>query len=382
MPKVLSKSIIEIADAVGGELCGIVSSDFVIDSLAISPKLSTEKDLVLVFDPSFIKVLLEKKVTLRAKVVILPSIFKGKVEPEIPVIWVERPRLVLKKLLDLFNKYKYFAPCGIHQTALVDKSASVHPTSSVGANVFIGPDTKIGENTKINPNVYIGANVIIGNNCTINANCTILDNSIIGSNVILHSGVVIGSDGYSYVTEEESNLEKAKKGDFTFNFGRQIQLKITSIGNVIIEDDVEIGSNTCVDSGTIGSTIIGAGTKIDNLVQVAHNCCIGKDCLIVGQVGFAGSVHMGDRVVIGGQAGFADNIKVGSDVIFGAQCGVHGNIPANSVYFGTPAVPFKDYLKNEKDMRRLPRKYEKLEEQIKGLENKIKELESKMSVKV
>ena len=184
------------------------------------------------------------------------------------------------------------------------------------------------------------------------------------------------------MTEEESNLEKAKRGDLNFNLGRQIQHKVLSIGDVIIEDDVEIGANTCVDRGTIGSTVIGAGTKIDNLVQIAHNCKIGKDCLIVGQVGFAGSVNMGDRVIVGGQVGFADNINIGSDVIFVARSGVHGNIPSNSVYMGTPALPYQENIKNEKMIRRLPRKQEKLEEQVKLLEEKIKQLEERLRVGV
>ena len=200
--------------------------------------------------------------------------------------------------------------------------------------------------------------------------------------MIIHSGTVIGSDGYSYVTEEESNFEKAKRGDLNFNLGRQVQHKIPSAGGVVIEDDVEIGANSCVDSGTIGPTIIGAGTKIDNLVQIAHNCKIGKDCLIVGQVGFAGSVVTGDRIVAGGQVGFADNINVGNDVIFTAKSGIHGNIPSNSIYVGMPAVPYQEHFKNEKAMRRLPRKFEKMEEQVKTLEEKINELESKLKTRV
>ena len=377
MPAVLPKTLDEISKVIGGEIQG--KNDLVIDSLAISPEHSTENDLVIVFDQKYLKTL----ANIKAKALILPSSIKGKFPfIEVPIIWIDRPRLVLKKILALFSKSRFTPSPGIHPSAIIDPSCKIPKTCKIGANVFIGPNTTMGENTVVNPNVYIGSNVVIGNNCLIYPNCSILDDSRIGNNVILHSGVVIGSDGYSYVTSEESNLEKAKRGDFNFNLERQIQHKIISIGNVVIEDDVEIGANTCVDRGTIGTTVIGAGTKIDNLVQIAHNCKVGKDCLIVGQVGFSGSVVIGDRVVAGGQCGFADNINIGNDVIFVARAAVHGNISSNSVYMGMPAVPYIDYFKNEKTMKRLPRKYEQLEEQVKELEKKIKTLEEKSRVGV
>ncbi len=367
----------EIANVVGGEVQG--SKTLVIDSLAVSPQSSSESDLVLVFEQKYLKDLSQ----IKGKALIIPSVLKAKIPSiHLPIVWVTRPRLVLKKLLELFSRSRLLPNKGIHKTAIIDSSTKVLDGVCIGANVFIGPNCVIGKNTVINPNVYIGSNVVLGDSCLIYPNCTILDYSQVGNNVILHPGVVIGSDGYSYVTEEESNLEKAKKGNFDFNLERQIQHKIISGGYVKIEDDVEIGANTCVDSGTIGPTVIGVGTKVDNLVQIAHNCKIGKDCLIVGQVGFAGSVVVGDRVVVGGQVGFADNINIGNDVIFAARSGVHGKISSNTVYMGMPAVPYKDYFKNEKDMKRLPRRYEKLEEQVKQLESKIKELEEKLYTKV
>ncbi len=382
MPSVVSKSLTEIAKVVDGNVQYPDTADkkeIIIDSLAVSPKSSTANDLVFVYEQKYLKDLPE----IKAKVLILPLQVKDKIpKVNIPVIWVERPRLVLKKLLLFFDKNKYCPPKEIHKLAVIDATSKLSKNCSVGPYAFIGPGCSVGENTVINANVYIGANVEIGTNCLIYPNCTILDGCKIGNNVILHPGVVVGSDGYSYVAEEESNLEKAKKGNFNFNLGRQIQHKVPSIGNVVLEDDVEIGANTCIDSGTIGSTIIGAGTKVDNQVQIAHNCKIGKDCLIVAQVGFAGSVNMGDRVVVGGQVGFADNINIGNDVIFLAKAGVHGNIPSNSVYMGYPALPYVEYLKNEKNIRRFPRKHEKLEEQVKQLENKIKELEEKSRIGV
>ena len=380
---VQSKSLTEIANVIDGELVfgTAKENDLLIDSIAVSPDLATENDLVFIYEKPYFKLLAEQKI--KAKALIIPTTAKNNLPfLGVPVIWVDRPRLVLKKLLELFSNPRLTIPSGVHQSAVVDSSAMIEKKCSIGANVFIGANTKIGEGTVIYPNVFISSNVVIGKNCVIKSNCSIMDYSFIGDDVILHSGVVIGSDGYSYVTEGESNLEKAKRGDFNFNFGRQVQHKIPSLGGVVIEDSVEIGANSCVDAGTIGPTIVGEGTKIDNLVQVAHNCKIGKDCLIVGQVGFAGSVKTGDRVVAGGQSGFADNIEIGNDVIFVAKSAVHGNIPSNNVYMGVPAVPYKEYFKNEQEMKRLPRKYEKLEEQVKLLEVKVKELEEKSRVGV
>lgn len=371
------KKLSEIADVISGEINNQAYKDLTISKIASSPKISTSEDLVFIYEQKYLKEL----ASIKARAYILPFEAKDKLSAlSFPVIWVKRPRLVLKHLLHFFARPRYFPSTGVHESASIDKKAKIAKNVSIGANVFIGPDTVIEENTVISPNVYVGSNVQIGKNCIIYPNVTILDFCKIGNNVILHPGVVIGSDGYSYVTEEESNLERAKKGNFNFNFGRQVQHKIPSIGGVIVEDEVEIGANSCIDAGTIGPTVIGEGTKIDNLVQVAHNCKIGKDCLIVGQVGFAGSVTCGDRVVVGGQSGFADNINIGSDVIFVARSAVHGDIPSNNVYMGMPAVPYKEFMRQEMHKKRMPRKVEKVEGQVKELEAKLKELENKLDM--
>ncbi len=378
MPKVNPKTIKEIVQAIDGELNSDSFSNITIDSIASSPDVSTTEDIVFIYDQKYIK----KYDSIKAKAVILPMAVKDKLPPlPIPVIWVKRPRLVLKKLLDFVGP-STFKPSGVCTSAVIENTAKVSKTASIGSNVYIGQNAKIGENTIIFPNVFIGANIEIGNGCIIHANVSIYDYSKIGNNVIIHSNTTIGADGYSYVTEDESNLEKMRKGNTNLNFDRQIQHKISAIGNVIIEDDVEIGANSCVDRGTIGPTIVGAGTKVDNLVQIAHNCKTGKDCLIVGQVGFAGSVEIGDRVVVGGQVGFADNLKLGNDIVIAAKAGIHSDIPSGNIYMGMPAVPYLEHFKRDRAMKRLPRKTEKLEEQVKALEEKIKVLESKLSVNV
>jgi len=372
VPKVESKTIKEIANAVDGELNSDSFASVVIDSIASSPDTSTLEDIVFIYEQKYLK----NYANIKAKAAILPLAAKEKLPPlPIPVIWAKRPRLVMKKLLEFLKPSIYSPEKGKHSTSVIDSLAKVDNSVSLGANVFVGPSSKIGKNSVIYPNVFIGANIEIGENCIIYSNVSIYDYTKIGNNVIIHSNTVIGSDGYSYVTEDESNLEKIRKGDANLNFARQIQCKIPTIGNVIIEDDVEIGANSCVDRGTIGPTVIGAGSKVDNLVQVAHNCKIGKDCLIVGQVGFAGSVELGDRSIVGGQAGFADNLKLGNDIVILAKAGVHSDIPDRSVYMGMPAIPYMEHFKKDKAMKRLPRKTEKLEEQVKALEEKIKEME-------
>lgn len=378
MQKVKSQKLGDIAKIIDGELSRGSKSDLLIDSIAPSPDLSTSSDLVFIYEERYLKKLPE----IKAKAFILPKAVQEKL-PELSasIIWVSRPRLVMKKILEHFGPPRFKPKEGVHETAVIDSTAKISKKCFIGANVFIGSDSVVEDGVVINANVYVGANVVVGKNSLLYPNVTVYDYSKIGQNVIVHSGTVIGSDGYSYVTEEESNLEKAKKGNFNFNFGRQIQHKIPSIGGVIIEDDVEIGANSCIDAGTIRPTLVGCGTKVDNLVQIAHNCQIGKDCLIVGQVGFAGSVTTGDRVVVGGQCGFADNLEIGNDVICVARSAVHGNVPTGSVYMGVPAVPYMEYFRNEKTLKRLPKKTEKLEGQIKELEAKVKELEAKLQVK-
>lgn len=366
----------QIAQFVGGEITG---EDVTITQFAMSPDKATKDDLVFLYDPKYIKRINE----FQSKAMILPKSEKGKVEVSSPVLWVERPRLVLKTLLTFIQKPKYKPQAGVDKTAVVDPSAQLGKNCAIGPYVSIGPNAVIGDNVTIKSHTFISHNVQIGNNCEINPNCTILDNTIIKNNVIINSGCVIGGDGFGYVTEDESNLEKIRKGQSpNLNIERFIQHKIPTTGNVVIEDDVEIGSNTTIDAGTIASTVIGAGTKIDNLVLVAHNVKIGKDCLIVGGTAIGGSTVLGDRVVVGGHCSFADNMEVGNDAVFVARSAVHGRVPSNSVYIGVPAVPYMDFMRNEKNLKRLPLKIQSAEEKIKLLEEKIKLLEEKLLEKV
>ena len=293
-------------------------------------------------------------------------------------IEVERPRLAMMKLITMF----YEAP---HVNSGVHPSATVHPTAKLGENVSLGPNVVIGEyaqvgdNTKILANGYIGNGAEIGSNCFFHPGVNIGDRVKVGNDVILHHGVSLGADGFSFVTENPNNIEQARQdGEIKEGNTEQVIFKIPSIGTVIIGNNVEIGANTTIDRGTIENTVIGDSTKIDNLVMVGHNCRIGKGCLIVSQVGIAGSSVIGDRVVIAGQVGIADHINIGDDCILAAQAGVSKSFPAKSIVIGSPAVPRKEFIKQlklMKDAADLVAKFKKYEPLLKTFEESHEEVQ-------
>lgn len=349
----------EISEIIGGMLTKLE------DGIKIRrigpPKLADEYTLALAMNEEEIENLSQTK----ARVALVPL---GVSSELISTIESERPRLAMMKLLHLF----YMPPevtSGIHETAVVHPTAKIGKNVSIGANVYISRNVSVGDNTKILPNTYIGRSVQIGENCLFHSGCNIGDNAIIGNRVILQQSVSIAADGFSFVTENPNNIEQARaEGEIKEQNTAQKIYKIPSVGSVVIEDDVEIGANSCVDRGTIENTVIGAQTKIDNLVQIGHNCKIGKACMIVSQVGIAGSCVIGDRVVIAGQAGLADHLNIGADSIIMAQAGVTRSFPEKSIIIGAPAVPRKDFIKQLQTMKRaeeLIKKFKKYEHLIK-----------------
>lgn len=362
-----SYRIEEISEIVGGILTKF--EDASVSRLA-PPLLADENTLALALSEEEI----ENLAKTNAKVALVPlgATFDG-----LSTIEVERPRLAMMKLLHLFY-IPPETPSGVHPMAVVHPEAKLGQNVSIGANVYISRGAEIGDNTKILPNCYIGSNVKVGQNCLFHAGCNIGDNCKIGNHVVLQHGASIGADGFSFVTEAPDNIEKAKQqGDISDANVEQKIYKIPSIGAVILEDDVEIGANACVDRGTIEDTVIGAHTKIDNLVQVAHNCKIGKSCRIVSQVGVAGSCVIGDRVVIAGQVGMADHIEVGSDTIIMAKAGVTKSFPEKSIIIGAPAIPRKDFIKKlkiERGLTELLEKFKKYEYLLEGLDEEEKEV--------
>jgi UDP-3-O-[3-hydroxymyristoyl] glucosamine N-acyltransferase len=272
-----------------------------------------------------------------------------------------KPQLVVKHVdAALIATMKMFAPkltppaAGIHPSAIVEKTAQIAQTASIGAGTYVGHNVKIGQKTCIGAGCSIGENSIVGNNCRLDANVVIYHNCIIGNNVIVQANTTIGSVGFGYsYFDGQHNL-------------------VPHNGGVIIEDFVEIGANCCVDRAKFGNTILGAGTKIDNLVQIAHNVIVGKCCLIVAQVGIAGSCKLGNGVVLGGQVGTADHISIGDGTMVAAQSGIVSDLPAGQKIGGTPAVEVREAIRQAMAIKRLP----DLLKQVKELSNKVAELEA------
>ncbi len=251
------------------------------------------------------------------------------------LITVASARVAFARVLPLFFPEPVFAP-GIHPTAVVAPSAAIDPAA------HIGPHCVVGENVKIGPRAVLQGGNHIENSCAIGAdthlfpNVTLYARTEIGARVRIHAGSVIGSDGFGYVLDAG------------------VHRKVPQIGNVIIRDDVEIGANVTIDRGALGPTIIGADTKIDNLVQIGHNVVMGEHCLVISQVGIAGSTKLGDHVILAGQAGLAGHLKIGNRVSISAQSGVMTNIPDGEKWLGSPAQPDRQTKRQMIAIQRLP----------------------------
>lgn len=268
-----------------------------------------------------------------------------------------RARLALSRLTGLLKAEEAWGEG-------IDPLASIHPTAELGDGVTVAPfavigaGARIGSGTRIAPHVSIGAGVVIGADGRLHAGVRLQPGTRIGDRFIAQPGVVVGGDGFSFVTEQVSNPEKAKAtggAERLGSPGAAPWVKIESLGGVEIGDDVEVGANSTIDAGTIRATRIGGGTKIDNLVQVGHNVVVGEDCLLCAQVGVAGSSVLGDRVVLGGQTGVGDHHRIGDDVVTGGGSVVLSNLAAGSVVLGYPAQRMDRAIDAYKSLRRLGR---------------------------
>ncbi len=266
-----------------------------------------------------------------------------------------RPRFAMSGLTRMLDRGQGFGQ-GIHPTAFVDPAAHVADDLCLGAFSVIGPGAKVGTGAVIGPHCYIGADAVLGNDAFLRESVSIAARVVIGDRFVAQPGARIGGDGFSFVTPERSDVEVAReKLGADAERKPQSWARIHSLGSVRIGDDVEIGSKTCIDRGTIRDTTIGDRTKIDNLVQIGHNDEIGRDCLICGQVGLAGSARIGNNVVLAGQSGVSDNIFVGDNVITGGGTKLMSNVPAGRVMLGYPAIKMENHMESYKGFRRLPR---------------------------
>ena len=257
------------------------------------------------------------------------------------VIRVANARIGFAKALAIFFPEPKFA-AGIHPSAVVARSAQVDATAHIGPHCFVGERVTIGAQAVLQSGNSVGDDSKIGDETNLFPNVTVYPRSQIGRRVRIHAGSVIGSDGYGYVLDAG------------------VHRKVPQVGNVVIGDDVEIGANVTIDRGALGSTSIGRGTKIDNLVQIAHNVVIGEHCIVISQVGIAGSTKLGNYVILAGQVGLAGHLKIGHQVTVGAQSGVMSNIPDGEKWMGAPAQPDKDFKRQVIALRHLPELLKKI----------------------
>jgi len=268
------------------------------------------------------------------------------------MIRVEDSRVAFGKLLEMYQQSKN-NKAGIEQPSFVSKSASLGKDVYVGAFAYVGENVKLGNNVKLFPNVFVGDNSVIGNNTTAYSGVKIYSDSVIGNNCTFHSGVVIGSDGFGFAPNNDSNF------------------KMQHLGNVIIEDNVEIGSNTTIDRATLGSTIIRKGAKLDNLIQIGHNAEIGENTIIVSQTGVSGSTKVGKNCIIGGQVGIVGHISIADGTKIAAQSGIGNTIKEeNTTVQGSPAFSIGEYKRSYVLFKNFP----DLNDRIKSLEKILQEL--------
>jgi UDP-3-O-[3-hydroxymyristoyl] glucosamine N-acyltransferase len=312
----MKKKLKELAEWVQGTVFG--DGEVEVRGVA-SIEDAGEGEITFVANPKYLSRLGQ---TQASAVIVSPEVTSG----EKPLLCVKNPYLAFAKILTLFSQKPYL-PKG------VDPNAWVSPTAQLGADltvypfVYIGDRCRIGDRVTLHPGVCVGEGSSIGDDSILHPNVSVYPGMVIGKRVILHGGVVVGSDGFGYVKEGKKNL------------------KIPQVGKVEIEDDVEIGSNTSIDRGALGNTIIRRGVKIDNLVQIAHNVLIGEDSIIVAQVGISGSTKIGSNVTLAGQVGLAGHLQIGDNVLVGAQSGVGQDLSPGQAFSGSPAIPHREWLR-------------------------------------
>ena len=294
--------------------------------------------------------------TTQSAVVIVNNSFTPdrKLPKQLTLIRVEDARMSFGKLLEAYKQFKSAEKKGIHPTAVIEESAQIGENVYIGALAYIGHQAKVGDNCKIEPHTYIGDQVTVGANCFFHNQVTVNEECIIGDDCIIQSGAVIGGDGFGFQPNSENNYTK-----------------LIHIGNVILEDHVEIGANTTIDRATMGSTIIRKGVKLDNLIQIGHNVEIGENTVIASQTGVAGSTYIGKNCMIGGQVGFAGHQRIADGTKIAAKSGIPKDIKQeNGIFQGTPIMPIGDFRRSYVYFRKLPQ----LNKEVSELKKELNEL--------
>ncbi len=348
MEEVGPRTLGELAALVGGQVVG--DAETTITGVAALDD-ARPGDLAFVDAARFLVV---AQACAASALIVTPSLAEEL--PERTLLVVARPRVAFAQLV---TKYRPQTKprSGIHPTAVIEPDAILTYDTFVGAHAFIGRGAVIGARVQLHPHAHIGADCCIGNDTVIHPHATLYHGVTLGQRVIVHAGAVLGSDGLG----------------FEWVDGRH--LKVPQVGTVIIEDEVEIGANCTIDRAALSATVIGAGTKLDNMVHVAHNCRIGKHCIIAAQVGIAGGVTLGDGVQVGGQAGFPPQVTIGAGARIAGATGVISDVPAGATYFGYPAGPHQQQMRMEAALKRLP----ELLKTVKRLERELAALRSATS---
>ncbi len=344
----MSYTIEQIASALGARALG--ATDIAIDGVA-EPAQAGPGQLALAMKPEYAETLSQGAA--RAALVWDGADWQA-LGLEAAII-APRPRYVMSGLTTLFDPGQGWDE-GIHPSAVIHETAILGDNVSVGPLAVICAGARIGAGSVIGPQAFVGTDAVLGQGALLREGARICARVVIGARFIAQPNAVVGADGFSYVTPDVSGVERARQtlGD-QGEIAAQSYVRIHSLGSVRIGDDVEVGAHASIDRGTIRDTVVGDRTKIDNLVQVGHNCVIGNDCLLCGLVGLAGSVKVGNNVVLAGQVGVADNIFVGDNVIAGGGTKLLSNVPAGRVMLGYPAMKMDAQMETYKYLRRIKR---------------------------
>jgi UDP-3-O-[3-hydroxymyristoyl] glucosamine N-acyltransferase len=346
----MSKTLKEIAKFIDGV---VVGDDSVVITGVAGIKEACEGDITFLANPKYFP-LIDKT---RASAIVTSQDIGTR---DKPIIQVENPSLAFAKIVASFAPAEVTHPKGVHPSVILGKNVSLGKNTAVAAYTVIEDDVSIGDNTVIYAGCFIGHRTTIGSNTLIYPNVSIRERTTIGCRAIIHSGTVIGSDGFGFVTIKGKHH------------------KIPQTGTVEIGDDVEIGANVTIDRARFDKTIVGNGTKIDNLVQIAHNVVIGENSIIVAQAGISGSTTIGKDVTLAGQAGLVGHITIGDGAVVAAQAGVTKSVPPNTLVSGYPAKPHDIAKRVNACLQNLPRLYN----EVAKLKKKIEELEAKLKNKI
>lgn len=337
----MKKTLQEIADFLGGRVVGDAAIEIHgLDNI----EGAGAGDLTFAVEPH-----IEEAKTCQAAAVMLPE---GAGEFPKTALYVEEPRAAFAKLLELFTLKLEF-PQGVSDKAHIGKDVKLGKDVVIMPFAVVDDHAVIGDRVTLYPHTYIGQYAEVGDDSVIYSNATVREHCRVGKRCVIHSSAVIGSDGFGFTTKDG------------------VHTKVPQVGNVVLEDDVEIGAHDGIDRAAMGSTVIGKGTKIDNLVHIGHNCKIGPNCLIVAQTGISGSTTVGHNVTFGGQVGTVGHIKIGANSVYAARSGIIGNMPEGVFCAGFPVQPHAEWLRMQAAMKHLPEMHKKL----KQLEKKLAKYE-------